>query len=262
MSETFLDKIIESTRERVAGLRASTNSDVQRSQALATRASRQPFAFRNALQRKDRVNIIAEFKRASPSKGVINEKVDIRDQVRSYEQAGACAISVLTEETYFKGSVQDLEIARTMVHLPLLRKDFTVDEFQIYEAAAAGADAILLIVAALTSEDLSDFQTLAHELGMDAIVEVHTLDEIVIANQTGAKIIGVNNRNLKTFEVSLDVSRVLIKHRPVSALMISESGLSSAEEISELRALGFDGFLIGESLMRAAVSGQTLEGLI
>jgi indole-3-glycerol phosphate synthase len=215
-----------------------------------------------ALEREDRTNVIAEIKRASPSKGVINDNIDVAEQARNYEQGGACAISVLTEERYFKGSLEDLRKARSVVDLPILRKDFTIDEVQIYEAAAAGADAVLLIVAALTSENLSDFQTLAHALGMDAIVEVHSADELAVATEIEAQIIGVNNRNLKTFSVSLDVSRVLIKQRPENVLMIAESGISSREQIDELRALGFDGFLVGESLMRSGESKQTLEALV
>lgn len=262
MNETFLDKIIDSTRKRVAAIKASTDGDGLRSQAELIRKTRSSNSLRTALQQKDRVNIIAEFKRASPSKGVINDDVDIQTQVKTYEDGGACAISVLTEENYFKGSIDDLKIVRQAVDLPLLRKDFTIDEFQIYEAAAAGADAVLLIVAALESDELISLQALTNELGIDAIVEVHTVGELATAAEIGAQIIGVNNRNLKTFDVSLDVSRELIRHRAPNALMIAESGLSSAEQISELKALGFDGFLIGESLMRSSGSMQTLEALI
>ena len=262
MSPTFLDKIIESTRERVASQRVSADIDELRSQAAASRSSRPPNALRSALRQKDRINVIAEFKRASPSKGVINNKIDIVDQVQTYQRGGACAISVLTEEQYFRGSINDLREVRSTVDLPILRKDFTIDEFQIYEAAAAGADAILLIVAALTSENLRAFQTLAHALGMDAIVEVHSADELEIASEIGARIIGVNNRNLKTFDVSLDVSRELIGYRPDGAMMIAESGISSREQIEELKSLGFDGFLVGESLMRATGTQKMLEALI
>jgi len=262
MSETFLDKIIHSTRERVEILKAATDLGNLRSKAIEIRSLRPVNSLHAALSRTHQTNIIAEIKRASPSKGVINESVDVGERAQNYELGGACAISVLTEETYFKGSINDLKTARAAVDIPLLRKDFTVDEFQIYEAAAAGADAVLLIVAALTSENLRDFQTLAHELGMDAIVEVHTTSELEIAAEIQAPIIGVNNRNLKTFDVSLEVSRELINHRPKNALMIAESGISTREQIIELRDLGFDGFLVGESLMRAAGSIQMLEALI
>lgn len=262
MSGTFLQKIVESTRERVASLKMSADIQKIRSQAMASRSSRPPNALLAALQQKDRINIIAEFKRASPSKGVINDNVDIVDQVQRYQRGGACAISVLTEEQYFKGSMDDLRRVRSVVDLPILRKDFTVDEFQIFEAAAAGADAVLLIVAALTLDDLMDFQELAHDLELDAIVEVHTAQELTIASRAGAKIIGVNNRNLKTFDVSLDVSRDLIKSRPDGALMIAESGISNGRQIDELASIGYEGFLVGESLMRANETGQKLEALV
>ena len=262
MSEAFLDKIITKTRERVEALKASTDLNELRDQAELSRAVRPANSFRKALEQKDRTNIIAEIKRASPSKGVINEGVDVTEQARSYEKGGACAISVLTEEQFFKGSMADLIAVRSAVMLPILRKDFTIDEFQIYEAAAAGADAVLLIVAALTADILRDFQMLASELGMSALVEVHTLAELEIAASIGANLIGVNNRNLQTFEVSLDASRQLIKYRPSGSLMIAESGISSREQIVELKSLNFNGFLVGESLMRADVTRKSLEALI
>jgi indole-3-glycerol phosphate synthase len=262
MNETFLDNIIQSTRERIAKLKASTDTDSLRSLALEVRKYRPSYRLREALGKKDSTNVIAEIKRASPSKGVINDGIDIAEQARNYEQGGACAISVLTEEHFFKGSLDDLRAARSAVDLPLLRKDFTIDEIQIFEAAVAGADAVLLIVATLTPQNLRDFQTLVHELGMDAIIEVHTAEELEIASQIGAHITGVNNRDLETFEVSLDVSRDLIKRRPEGSLIISESGISSRKQIDELRAIGFDGFLVGESLMRASGSKQMLEALI
>ena len=262
MSETFLDKIISKTRERVEALKAGTDINELRDLAVRSRAGRLANTFRKALNQKDRTNIIAEIKRASPSKGVINDGVDVSEQARSYEQGGACAISVLTEEQFFKGSIDDLKTARNAIKLPILRKDFMIDEFQIYESAAAGADAVLLIVAALTSENLRDFQTLAYGLGMDALVEVHTLAELEIAASIGANLIGVNNRNLRTFAVSLDVSRELIKCRPSGAVMIAESGISDREQIIELTTLGFDGFLVGESLMRSDGERKTLEALV
>jgi len=262
MNDEFLDKIITNTRARVGALKAMTDNGAFRSHAVEVRSRLAAHPLRDALAKTDRTNIIAEIKRASPSKGIINDNVDVALHAQNYANGGACAISVLTEETFFKGSIGDLKTARAAVDIPLLRKDFTIDASQIYEAAAAGADAILLIVAALMPENLGDLQTLAHELGMDAIVEVHTAGEMEIAAELGASIIGINNRNLKTFEVSLDASRELIKRRPKGSLMIAESGISSREQIDELKTLGFDGFLVGESLMRAAGSKQMLEALI
>ena len=193
---------------------------------------------------------------------MINDRIDVAEVARNYENGGACAISVLTEEDKFRGSLEDLVTARKAVNLPILRKDFIFDEFQIYEAAAAGADVILLIAAMLDDETLAKLHDLAErELGLDALVEVHTLEEMERVKKIGAKIIGINNRDLQTFKVSLDVSRELIKHAPDDALMITESGLSTKEEITELRELGFAGFLIGETLMRSGNVAEELRKL-
>ena len=262
MNSEFLTKIIESTQERVGAIRATTDLGRLRDQAVESRAHCPTNRLRSSLKQTHRTNIIAEIKRASPSKGIINDNVDVGEQACAYANGGACAISVLTEERYFKGSIADLERVRSVVDIPLLRKDFTIDRIQIYEAAIAGADAILLIVAALPTETLSDLQTLALKLGLDAVVEVHTAEELMTAAQLGASIIGVNNRNLNTFDVSLDVSRELIRSRPDGALMIAESGISDRKEIDELKSLGYNGFLIGESLMRSGDSGQRLEALV
>jgi len=234
---------------------------VQR-RAEKIRESNQANRFLAALSRRDRTNIIAEIKRASPSKGVINADINVAQVARGYASGGAAAISVLTEGEYFGGDIADLVLAANTVDLPVLRKDFTVDGYQIYEAAAAGADAILLIVAALSEAELVEFAAVADALRMDSLVEVHTSAELEVAKNLGAKIIGVNNRNLQTLEVSLDVSRELITKRPVGSLMIAESGLSTRAEIDELKHLGFDGFLIGETLMRTENITETLGGLI
>jgi indole-3-glycerol phosphate synthase len=252
MNETFLEKILAVTREKVYAQRKVVDISELHDEVFAVRENRERFQLSKALSVSDRINIIAEIKRASPSKGIINDRIDVAETATAYETGGASAISVLTEEQFFKGSLADLKDAREAVDLPILRKDFTIDEYQIYEAAAAGADAILLIVAALTSEVLSELQTLAHELGMDALVEAHTFEELETAASLGASLIGINNRNLRSLDVSLDVSRELIRHRPANAIMIAESGISSRDQINELKQLGFDGFLVGESLMRGA----------
>src|SRR5690606_13586429 len=158
--------------------------------------------------------------------------------------------SVLTEEDFFLGSINDLNEAKNAVDIPVLRKDFVIDEYQIYESALIGADAVLLIVAALSVDELERFHKIASELGLDVLVEVHNAEEMKIAESIGAKIVGINNRNLKTFEVSLDVSRRLASMAPPNTVLISESGISQMNEISELRELGFSAFLIGETLMR------------
>lgn len=260
INSNFLETILESTRLRVT--RAQANEDLSsiRKKAHGARANAAGHRFRDALARPGRINVVAEIKRASPSKGLINGDVDVSKTARSYESAGAAAISVLTEEDFFNGSLDDLQAARASVNMPLLRKDFTVDDYQIYEAAYAGADAVLLIVAALTSEEIRTFIKVAEdELGIDALVEVHSLGELETALECGAKTIGVNNRNLRTFEVSLDVSRELVRSKPDGVLMIAESGISTADEIAELKALGFDGFLVGETLMRSADPGGILK---
>lgn len=247
----FLDEIIELKSARLAVAKANRDSDEMIRAAGAVRANASKHRLRSNLER-DGINIIAEFKRASPSKGIINDSLDIAEIARAYELGGACAMSVLTEEDRFKGSLDDLRTARSAVKLPLLRKDFIFDEFQIYEAAEAGADVILLIAAMLDDEALIRLLHLAEDvLGLDALVEVHTLEELERVKKTNARIIGVNNRDLKSFHVTLDVSRKLIKHAPPDALMITESGLSTKDEIEELRKLGFSGFLIGETLMRS-----------
>ena len=175
MSETFLDKIVAIKREKVERQKSETDIAALKERAFAVRQNAESHRLKTALSRKDRTNIIAEIKRASPSKGVINDTIDVAEVAKSYRDGGAAAISVLTEEDFFKGSLDDLIAVRNAVDLPILRKDFIVDEFQIYESAAAGADAILLIVAVLTAEDLRDFLRLGRDsLGMDAIVEVHT----------------------------------------------------------------------------------------
>jgi indole-3-glycerol phosphate synthase len=200
----------------------------------------------------DGINVIAEFKRRSPSKGMIREGADPIEIARAYQAGGAVAMSVLTEEDYFAGSLEDLRQVKATVDLPVLRKDFIVDEYQVYESAAAGADALLLIVAALDDELLLRLRRLAEdELQMDALVEVHTSEEMRRAAACGAKLIGVNNRDLRTFEVSLETSLSLAREAPSEALLISESGLKTSDDLQRLRDAGYRGFLIGETLMRA-----------
>ena len=259
---TFLETIIESKRRRVESAKDGADINAVRNCALENRSNAAPHRFRTALQRHDRVNIIAEIKRASPSKGVINDQINVTERAREYELGGAAAVSVLTEEDFFKGSLEDLRLVRKATSLPVLRKDFIIDEFQIYEAAASGADAILLIAAALGDDELRQFISIAEtKLGLDVLLEVHDLDELERAKQLDAAVIGVNNRNLHSFEVSLDVSRELALNKPAHSLFISESGLSSANEILELQRLGFNAFLIGETLMRSSGAADELRKL-
>lgn len=249
---TFLDEIIELKRPRVE----LAKRNYQKPQNIA---ERKPYLLREALQNQNKINIIAEIKRASPSKGIINDSIDVAETARNYELGGACAISVLTEEDRFKGSLEDLKTARSAVQIPILRKDFVFDEFQIQEAKDSGADVVLLIVAMLDDESLAKLYKFADDSGLDVLVEVHTLEELKKAEKLGAKIIGVNNRDLHSFKVSLDVSRELIKHAPQNAFMVCESGLSIKEEILEMKDLGFSGFLIGETLMRSGNAAEEIK---
>jgi len=250
-----LTEIIGRKRERVAEAKERVPFDEVR------RASK-PHALRAAL-RADGINIIAEFKRRSPSKGVIRADANLSQIVKSYEAGGAVGISVLTEEDYFDGSLDDLRTVKTTVDLPVLRKDFVFDEYQVYESAAAGADAILLIVAALDDEMLSRLRRVAEdELGMDALVEVHTSEEMKRAVASGATLIGVNNRDLRTFEVSLNTSLSLAREAPSEALLISESGLRGPDDLRRLREAGYHGFLIGETLMRSDNPEDTLRNFV
>ena len=260
MSQSFLEKVVEKTRSAIE--KPEVNTEALKERAWQVRQAVPGGRLLNALAPKARPNIIAEIKRSSPSKGVINDSIDVRKLARDYESGGAAAISVLTESEYFGGSIDDLKAVRSVVDLPILRKDFIVEEYQMYEAADAGADAVLLIVAALNEQELNDLLRLVHDLNMDALVEVHSANEIRIAAAAGAGIIGINNRDLHSLEVSLDVSRKLIHERPPGTLMVAESGLSTKAEIDELHELGFDGFLIGETLMRSADPAAALNKLI
>lgn len=258
----FLAQILERGRVRLADARLVCPLDVLRKRAAEVRNGSEPHALRRALKSIG-PNIIAEFKRASPSQGIIRENIKPAETARAYARGGAAAISVLTEEHYFRGSLNDLREVREVTPLPILRKDFIVDEYQIYETAAAGADAALLIVAALSDAELTRLRRLAEEeLGLDALVEVHTDNEMRRAQRAGATLIGVNNRNLQTFNVSLDVSERLARQVSPQTLLVAESGINSSDDLRRLRAVGYRGFLIGESLMRAPDPAKRLHALI
>jgi len=255
MLTDLLLEILMKKRERVASAKERVPVDQLRHQV---RGKAKPHALRDAL-RVDVINVIAEFKRRSPSKGPIRADANLIEVVKSYEAGGAAAISVLTEEDYFAGSLDDLRQAKAAVDLPVLRKDFVFEEYQVYESAAAGADAILLIVAALEDDVLLRLRTLAEDqLEMDALVEVHTGEEMKRAVNCGAKLIGVNNRDLRTFEVTLEISLSLASRAPGDVLLVSESGLHNSDDLRRLRAAGYHGFLIGETLMRANDPAQAL----
>lgn len=231
-------------------------------------AAHQPRGWAAALRRKAATEpaIIAEIKKASPSKGLIREDFNVKWLAGRYQTGGAAALSVLTDEPYFQGSLRNLELASAAVALPCLRKDFTVDEYQIVEARAHHADAILLIAAALTSPELKRFAHAAREFAIDVLVEVHTaaeLDRVLdTLGETGADAIGVNNRNLKTFNVNLETSLALADRIPISVVRVAESGISTPDDLVRLRSAGFDAFLIGESLMRQPDPGAALQELL
>jgi indole-3-glycerol phosphate synthase len=207
-------------------------------------------------------NVIAECKRRSPSRGVLRANYDPATIAKSYAKAGAVALSVLTEPTFFDGSLDHLAAVRKTVDIPLLRKDFIVSEYQLLEAKAVGADAVLLIVAALRPEELARLMERVAELSLDAVVEVHTSDELRLALDAGARIVGVNNRNLRTLEVDVHASEGLVALMPADVLAISESGLRTSEDVLRLRALGYRAFLIGERFMTADDPGAELQGLL
>jgi indole-3-glycerol phosphate synthase len=238
--------------------------DQVRDEAYRKRDGAPTHALRKALGDERAVNIIAEIKKASPSKGELcSPEIQPADVAVGYERAGAVAVSVLTEEDYFHGSLSDLAQVRAAVSLPILRKDFVIDEYQIYEAAAAGADAVLLIAALLEESQLAKLRKIAEdELRMDSLLEVHDAKELHQAGASGATLIGVNNRNLQTFQVSLDISVELMPLAPRGAVLISESGLSSGEQLKSLRAIGYRGFLIGETFMRSKDPAASLRTMI
>lgn len=254
---SVLETIVAAARRRVEVAREAVPLDV-----LETRVAASPSGGRalraEAALRGDDVRVIAECKRRSPSKGVLRASYDPVAIAAAYEQAGAAAISVLTEPAFFDGALDHLEAVRARVQVPILRKDFTVDAYQIAEAQVAGADLILLIVAALDQATLGALLAYSAALDVAALVEVHDEEEARRAVDAGARIIGVNNRNLKTLEVSLDTSYRVAKLLPASCVRVAESGLRTGDDIARLLAVGFDAFLMGERFMTDADPGDGL----
>jgi indole-3-glycerol phosphate synthase len=256
-SADLLATIVAATR-RIVEVRAD-REPLAGLAARAARCARHPGVFRAALERRETVNVIAECKRRSPSRGVLRADYDCVSIARGYEGAGAAAISVLTEPTFFDGSLDHLAAVRAAVKTPLLRKDFVVSEYQLFEARAAGADAALLIVGALSAGELERLIRRAAEIPLDVLVEVHDAEELSVAIDAGAAIVGVNNRNLRTLAVDLGVSEELIARMPKEVLAVSESGIKSAADIGRFTALGYHAFLIGERFMTAADPGAALQ---
>ena len=243
----FLDQLIESAEAGVEARREAVPIEQLR-ERLADRDSDRPFS--EALSRPG-ISLICEFKRRSPSAGPIAPDRDLAAQVRAYQEGGAAALSILTDEANFGGDLVDLGLARESSSLPILRKDFIVDPYQLTESAAAGADAVLLIATVLRDSRLDEFQAEAAELDLDCLVEVHDADDLERALETRAEVIGINNRNLDTGQVDVATTYELLTDVPTGKTVVSESGISSRTELAELERIGVDGALIGESLMKS-----------
>lgn len=258
LTTSVLGRIVARTRERLHERRRQRPLDELLATA-PTPGTRRPFA---DVLRGDGINLIAEFKRRSPSRGVLREDLDASAVAQAYEAAGARALSVLTEEDYFGGHLGDLRQARAATRLPTLRKDFVVDPYQVWEAWIAGADAVLLIVAALSAEELRKLLATTLEAGLDALVEIHDGDELERALRSGARLLGVNNRDLKTLEVTLDTSLRLAAAIPDDVIAVTESGLRTGADVRRLKDAGYDAFLVGEQFMTAPDPGRAVAQLL
>lgn len=254
----ILQEIVATKRAEIDRRKRETDFQALYRQAETPRTTRH--SLREAL-RSSSTGIISEFKRRSPSKGWINRDADVQSVVRAYQQAGATALSVLTDTPYFGGTDDDLRAARQACSLPILRKDFTIDEFQLVESRVLGADAVLLIAAALTREQCRRFAEIAHQLELEVLLEIHDQSELDYYSEY-VDVLGVNNRNLGSFHTDVANSFRLIEQMPQEATPISESGISNPDTVKELRAIGFKGFLIGENFMKTEAPGDSLKSFI
>ena len=254
----ILNKILATKRTEVAASKLAVSLDQLQAQA---EAQGEPRDFVGSIHKKVMANkaaVIAEIKKASPSKGVIREDFKPAEIAKSYEKAGAACLSVLTDEQYFQGSAAYLKQARAACKLPVLRKDFIIDEYKVFEARAMGADCILLIVAALELAQMQKLEALANELGMAVLVEVHDADELGLALQLDTPLIGINNRNLRTFEVSLQTTLDLLKIMPEDRFVVTESGIFTPDDVKLMMDNQVQGFLVGEAFMRQDDPGAEL----
>ena len=254
----ILNKILATKKTEVAASKLAVSLDQLQAQA---EAQGEPRDFVGSIHKKVMANkaaVIAEIKKASPSKGVIREDFKPAEIAKSYEKAGAACLSVLTDEQYFQGSAAYLKQARAACKLPVLRKDFIIDEYQVFEARAMGADCILLIVAALELAQMQKLEALANELGMAVLVEVHDANELALALQLDTPLIGINNRNLRTFEVSLQTTLDLLKIMPEDRFVVTESGIFTPEDVKLMMDNQVQGFLVGEAFMRQDDPGAEL----
>ncbi|KLT64982.1 indole-3-glycerol phosphate synthase TrpC [Pedobacter sp. BMA] len=255
----ILDKIVLRKKEEVADAKRLISAD---DLTQSVHFNRTPYSFKEFLLAEDRTGIIAEFKRRSPSKGLINGIADVAEVTQAYNHAGASALSVLTDVEFFGGKTDDILAARAANQIPILRKDFMIDEYQILEAKAWGADIILLIAAILSPQQISDFGKFAQNLGLNVLLEVHNLEELERSICPHLDAIGVNNRNLADFTVDIQTSFDLVNTIPNEFLKISESAISNPQTIRELKAAGFDGFLIGENFMKTDDPGTAIKDFV
>ena len=261
MKKDFLQIIVEDKKLEIASAKHRLSERLLREKASVLRKKR-PFFQKLVQPGPSGANIIAEIKRASPSKGVICPDLNPITYAMEYEKGGAAALSVLTDRPHFKGSIQDLKSARQSTSLPVLRKDFLISSYQIFESAVMGADAILLIVRILDPQQLKDYLDLSNDLHMDALVEIHSEKDIETATRTGAKLIGINNRNLRSFETDIHTSIRMKSLLEPDQVAIAASGIRSRKDIEKLRPSGIWNFLIGESLVRAEHPGTFLKSLL
>jgi len=256
---TILDKIVANKKREVASAKKRTSYTVLEE---SEHFHRETYSFKEFLLDPARTGIIAEFKRKSPSKGIINDKVRVSAVTTDYAAAGASALSVLTDRNFFMGRKADLVKARSVNSIPVLRKDFMIDEYQVIEAKSLGADIILLIAAILTPAEIDTLAKLAKSLGLNVLLEVHNLEELERSINPNLDAIGVNNRNLADFTVSVETSYKLAKHIPAEFMKISESAISDPETIRHLKLEGFNGFLIGETFMKQQDPGQAMRDFV
>ena len=257
-SQNVLASIIEHKQREVEAYKASIPISQLKKAIVARELPRGFKAKLRTMVDNGRAAVIAECKQASPSKGIIRENYDVSKIAASYQIGGAACISVLTDEKYFKGTASHLDEAKRATTLPILRKDFILDRYQIFQARAIGADCILLIASILDSSQMTAFSEQARQLGMDVLLEIHNADELAQALQIESSIIGINNRNLKNFQTDIEISKRLVRKVPSERLVVSESGIHSTQQVAELRNAGIHTFLVGESLMRAPDPGVAL----
>ena len=255
----ILDEIVNNKLKEVARRKKEVPLAVLKSKLAASTPTRN---FRKAISSLIKINIIAEIKRASPSAGIIIKNFSLEELARIYEKNGASALSVLTDQKFFKGELKDLEKARKASSLPILAKEFIVDEYQIYEARTGGADALLLIARILDKEELKKYLDLASRLDLDCLVEIHTEEEWQKIKDLPVDIVGINNRNLENFKIDLKMSFNLIKKIPLDKIVVSESGINNGEDIHRLREAGVNAFLVGEALLKSKDVGEKLRKLL